>query len=137
MKISITPDFETELGTVINGINGRATHHTYSIKDLFSLVERAETSLEKMGLAASCRRGARLSLRSGEKLPRSYLYRRRVTRLTCERGKMDWFLIAAEAEEIYPNQREIFNLQLTAEQYAKVHDQLDQSFNISKAEVVG
>jgi hypothetical protein len=142
MKIKISSKFPIEsdvkgLSAALDRANGKASVHTYLPHHLPPLISQAEKYLTQMQLPPSRWHGVRLRVRSGRKVPGCYKYSRRVTCLTFERGTKNWFLIEASSTDADPNEGEIFRLEMTPDQYAKVHDQLDQRFSISKAEVVG
>jgi hypothetical protein len=131
LKISSSVRDYTKLYKTFKKVNGKARVHTYEWTDLICLVAKAERCMERVGLPVSHWQGAIIRARSGSKVPASYRYRRRATFVILRRGKRDWFLVCAEPREIYPNNGEYFKIELTHDQYRRVHENLDKTYSIA------
>lgn len=117
MRIKITDT--AAIDAALAAANGRAHTHAYtSAAQLAALADRAEARLEALGVAKAKRKGARVTARSGDRLPNAYKYRVTRTSVTLERGASDWFVTHVAAREYYANEARGMWLVLTADQDA-------------------
>ena len=117
MRIKITDT--AAIDAALAAANGRAHTHTYtSAAQLAALADRAEARLSDLGVAKAKRKGARVTARSGDRLPNAYKYRVTRTSVTLERGASDWFVTRVETREHFVSEGSGMALVLTADQDA-------------------
>ena len=117
MKMKINLNAVEKIEAALAAVNGKAARHTYTdAVDLKHVAERAETELERLGLAKAYRAGARVVAESGEKLPGRYKYQATTTTVTLERGSNGWFLVAANSSTLWPQSAPTYRLALTPKQ---------------------
>ena len=92
MKLNIK--YTDKVEKLLSEYNGRAESHTYTTgfevrADMIS-VERA---LKDFGLSKKDRRGCRVRITSGDRLPKSYRYRPIRTKLTLEWFPSGWCIV--------------------------------------------
>ncbi len=100
MKISISDENIPKLQAALDAVQGRATQHVYTGRDVVILALRAEHQLLAL-LPKTAAPGAAASARSGTALPNAYKYSRIVTRLKLSRGSKHWCLVSAKVESAY------------------------------------
>jgi len=91
--IKLTGANKIAIEAALLAVNGKACVHTYTrASELISGAALAELALAKLGLPKSARKGARVLVASGQKLPSAYKYKVRITHATLVRGASGWTL---------------------------------------------
>ncbi|MGC8541022.1 MAG: hypothetical protein ACP5QA_10385, partial [Phycisphaerae bacterium] len=104
MKIKIDPENAPKIEAALLSVNGKSTAHTFTtFTEIATLVNRAEGRFNMIHLSKTLRDGAVIVAYSGRKLPSSYKYTSKVTRVELRRSSRGWFLISASSQEVYPS----------------------------------
>ena len=103
MRIKITEANRRAINILLGEINGKSFAHTAHDKHIFELAELMEIQLMKLNIAKKDRAGAKAFGMSGGDVPSAYKYSRLVNTYLIERGRADWFLIAAKKTEVWGN----------------------------------
>ena len=102
MKIKIHEKNRAAIQAALSEVNGRATAHTATARDVLHLSEFAEAKLASV--AKKRRVGATAKLVSGGAVANAYKYQRTVTQVSIERGARDWYITAATTRTAWPNE---------------------------------
>lgn len=97
-------------------INGKSIQHTFSAEEILAVANRAEKSLEELGIAKSNRKGALLVATSGSPVAKCYKSGRNANMATLSRTATGWVLTDAVMETIWPSQGGERQLYLTEQQ---------------------
>lgn len=115
--LKITAENTQAIESALKAANGKASAHAFtSFDDVLCVSEQAEKSLEKLGVPASKRAGAKFYALSGEKVANSYDYRRAGTALNLIRKTAGWYLVSAKSVQLFSNQGGKRSLSVTAAQ---------------------
>jgi hypothetical protein len=117
--IKLVSKNESIINAALKTINGKALEHTLSsASELIDEVIYAESKLIKLIPKKHCA-GAKYYIVSGNKLPTSYKYTRKVTSLSLLRRSTGWWLVSGSCFDQWPNQGSHSRLTLTKEQGIK------------------
>lgn len=128
MKLKITSE---KLPAILAQANGKCTAHIARIADVLQAAKEAENQLQTLKLPIGQRVGARCQFDSGSKVPSSYKYRRKITRVDMVRGSREWFVTSICAIEVWPNHTGGSFAILTKAQSDCVVEKFKQTFCVS------
>lgn len=87
--------------------NGDARAHTYDVRALLAVADRAEKQLDALGLTQAQRAGAVVHCVSGGSVSSGYKYSRALTRATLTRTSGGWWLIAASRVDAWTGHEDL------------------------------
>ncbi len=115
--IKITAKNFDKIEEALKAVNGRATSHAITTAHLIDCIsEEAEKRLEDAGVPKAARAGCRLTHVPEGPWAKAYKYAARTTRVVLERRATGWFLVHIEQDEVYPREKQLFELCVTDEQ---------------------
>jgi len=124
-----------DVKTALASVNGKSKEHTFTdYLQISSVVQDAESGLEKLGILKKDAIGAKFTAHSGKTVTHSYKYSRIGTVIHLERKSSGWHLTSIKTYNLYqkpPHNKFI----LTEKQDACAIASLRQKYNIEKVTI--